>query len=809
MVLIRRAENTLRGSDAGLAALAMSEPQSPSEAAERSLISSPKPDAASVDDARGETAASPDSTGAADDVGLAAEGSAAPAGSPAPSGGSGAAAGGGDDPASSARASGGELRSAASKQVVDLARVTAGLREPPPAYAAYARWHPLAYAAMAGSIGGQTVMFAKSMGEIVKATAAGSNQFAFFFTYVILACMVACTVGEQHFLASGLQLFDAMLVVPVFSSAFMVITVLGGAAYFDELSSFDTLSWVLFPIGIVLTVSGVVVLSSRKQDGGGTQLPSGDGEDSEAAELCGADATGTAGDEEADGRTAYADGATAHGPADDGEAGVELASMSLAEQGRRRRAASDGSAATSAGDEAAAAAARAGAFGHGASASTGGSAIAGAIAGAGAGAAGGESSFILDAHRDESVASAAMQASPLLTGEGSVTRVGAAAGADGAHHAPSDALSLAGSAASSVASGRDGPAGVGASSAAGWSTAHRHKDATALPHGISAPRASPGRRQSLLRPGWEGVVAARGGGGVGGGSFLAFGRGSRTSEHDGDAAEDSSTRRLRAATETPAQAAAGTGAAASAAGSSHATPGSAGQASGRPRGRTSVLEATLGLFQAVTLSHTMVSAFNDEEAAMAAAESGSFPAGSVADSARGVPRPLMQRAVSARAGVQEVRDPSLDPAAAVNASGAAPLAGAESALPRSRTANVMPTRAEAAAASAADRHLRAGEPSGPQTARAAASTVPADGEPSPVPAVGDTAPSYAAVAAASAPADAAPGPAAASLPPPPPARRAASRLPARARSGSDAASGSGADAPSEEEPADAAGASAD
>lgn len=786
MLLIRRAESTLRGSDAGMAALALSEPRSPRESADDALIGRSSQGAAPAGGAQADADASFTSP-RVDDERLTSDVDVT-------------AAIAGDGRASHVKAESGEVKAAASRQVVDLARVTAGLREPPPAYAAYARWHPLAYAAMAGSIGGQTVMFAKSMGEIVKATAAGSNQFVFFFTYVILVCMVACTVGEQHFLASGLQLFDAMLVVPVFSSAFMIITVLGGAAYFDELSSFDTTSWILFPIGILLTVAGVVVLSSRKQDGGGTK----DEDEDAAREEEDVGAAGTAAEEAADGATAFAASDTAAGPAEDGEAGVELTSVNLAEQGLRHRAASDGSSAASVGEADALAAAGAGAFEHGAGAGNAARPGHGG-AGAGAGAAGEEATSILGSNRGESVASAAMQASPLLTGQ-SAAEAGAAGPADGAHRSPSEVVSLAGSAASSAGSGRrrpPAPPGRGQhASGAGRSAAHVSNDAPALPHGISASRTPPGRRLSLLRPGWEGVVAARGGGGLGGSSFLAFGRSSRTSEHETEQ-EDASTRRLRAATETPGHAISATGASpAGAAGPAHVLPGSAGHASARPRGRTSVLEATLGLFQAVTLSHTMVSAFNDEEAAMAAAESGSFPAGSVADGGRGVPRPLMQRAVSARAGVQEVRDPTLNPAAAVDESGAAPLAGTDSQLPRSQTASAMPTRQAAAAASAKAAQQRMASPpvrTAPTTEPAASPS--ADGELSPIPAAGGPAPSYADVLAATAQHDATPGAAVAAIAPQP---QPDARAHARTGSGSDGSSGSDAGPSAGQKPADAA-----
>jgi len=465
--------------------------------------------------------------------------------------------------------------SAPSKQAVDLARVTAGLREPPEAYARWARWHPLAYAAMAGSIGGQTVMFAKSMGEIVKATAAGSNQFVYAFTYVILVCMIGCMVGEQHFLASGLQLFDAMLVVPVFSSAFMLVTVLGGAAYFDELNGFDTLSWVLFPLGIVLVVSGVLILSARRQDGGrGAGKQPGGEEDEQGA-------AAPRHEEDGDGSLGGGQGRQAGGDGD-----IEMAS--LAGSPHHRPAAS---------------------------------------------------------HHDVLVMEEQEEA------DGEAWGPGGAAGTS-AHPSP-------------ASTPRRPVASLSARSSPG--------------HVASSPKSSssPGRRPSLLRPGWEAVVSR-----PRGPSLLSFHRAS--SEHPSPLGASPRSARPRSSTEavaTTTTSAAGGAAAGGLPG--HHSPTTHGR---RPRGRTSVLEATLHIMQAVTLSHTVVSAFNDGQ--------------------RDAPRPVLKRTVSASAGS--------DPA----------LPRAQPALPRSSTAAVMTATAEPVSSLPPPRAAAAASPAGTVSPTAAATATP-------------------------------------------------------------------------------------
>ena len=100
--------------------------------------------------------------------------------------------------------------------------------DPPAAYDRFARWHPLCYAGLAGVLGAQTVLFAKSTAEILKVTFDGDNQFDKVLTYVILVCMFFTIFSQQHWLATGLQFFDALYIVPVFQAFFIGVSVIAG-----------------------------------------------------------------------------------------------------------------------------------------------------------------------------------------------------------------------------------------------------------------------------------------------------------------------------------------------------------------------------------------------------------------------------------------------------------------------------------------------------------------------------------------------------------------------------------------------------
>jgi magnesium transporter len=130
-------------------------------------------------------------------------------------------------------------------------------------YGGWRKIHSLLYPILSGFWGAQSVLFAKSIAEMVKLTARGHNQFT-FVSLIIAICMVITVFTQIHFLAQGLQHFDAIFVVPVFQSAFIVGAILVGATYFKEFSNFSTLQIIFFPTGISIVILGVMLLSLRK-----------------------------------------------------------------------------------------------------------------------------------------------------------------------------------------------------------------------------------------------------------------------------------------------------------------------------------------------------------------------------------------------------------------------------------------------------------------------------------------------------------------------------------------------------------------
>ena len=115
------------------------------------------------------------------------------------------------------------------------------------------------------------------MAEILKGSLVHhKNVFSNAMTWIVLIAMLTCILTQIRFLNAGLQLFDAMYVVPIFQTFWILISVLGGLVYFDEWKHFSPFQAVMFPIGIAVTVRGVVELTKRGDEEDELDESSGD-----------------------------------------------------------------------------------------------------------------------------------------------------------------------------------------------------------------------------------------------------------------------------------------------------------------------------------------------------------------------------------------------------------------------------------------------------------------------------------------------------------------------------------------------------
>ncbi|KAF0698823.1 Aste57867_10572 [Aphanomyces stellatus] len=147
--------------------------------------------------------------------------------------------------------------------VFHVRRVIKTFGKASPQYRPYRMFHSLVCPALSGAFGAQSILFAKSVAELVKSTVAGVNQFTTVGTYLIALAMFACIFLQIHWLAQGLEHFDAVFIVPIFQCVFISISIVGGAVYFDEFAGMSTLTIAMFLVGVLITLTGVGILSQR------------------------------------------------------------------------------------------------------------------------------------------------------------------------------------------------------------------------------------------------------------------------------------------------------------------------------------------------------------------------------------------------------------------------------------------------------------------------------------------------------------------------------------------------------------------
>lgn len=135
----------------------------------------------------------------------------------------------------------------------------------PQAYLKLAKYHRFAWAAMSGVMGAQSVLFAKCSSQLLVNTFKGDVLFVKWPSYLVLTGLFLTIYYQIKWLNSGLQLFTALYIVPVFQSFWILISVISGMVFFGEYKAMehDVTKLVMFPFGIAMTILGMLHILTR------------------------------------------------------------------------------------------------------------------------------------------------------------------------------------------------------------------------------------------------------------------------------------------------------------------------------------------------------------------------------------------------------------------------------------------------------------------------------------------------------------------------------------------------------------------
>ncbi len=126
------------------------------------------------------------------------------------------------------------------------------------------RFLAVTYAAFGGALSSVNILMTKIVGELISITSSGENQFSNPLAYLFVGVLVVSNTASIYWMQRALQLFDALIVVPMFQVTFSILSILTGAIYFEEIYSFSALQGGLFPLGVFITILGIWLLSQRE-----------------------------------------------------------------------------------------------------------------------------------------------------------------------------------------------------------------------------------------------------------------------------------------------------------------------------------------------------------------------------------------------------------------------------------------------------------------------------------------------------------------------------------------------------------------
>ncbi|GAB4847390.1 hypothetical protein Ancab_026448 [Ancistrocladus abbreviatus] len=127
---------------------------------------------------------------------------------------------------------------------------------------------PYSYAIVSGAVGSCSVLFAKSLSNLLRLAMSSSYQLHSWFTYSMLLLFLSTAGFWMARLNEGLSLFDAILIVPMLQIAWTFFSICTGFIYFQEYQVFTTLRTTMFILGMMSVFIGISLLAPDEPKGG-------------------------------------------------------------------------------------------------------------------------------------------------------------------------------------------------------------------------------------------------------------------------------------------------------------------------------------------------------------------------------------------------------------------------------------------------------------------------------------------------------------------------------------------------------------
>ncbi|KAK1320021.1 hypothetical protein QJS10_CPB04g00055 [Acorus calamus] len=126
---------------------------------------------------------------------------------------------------------------------------------------------PFSYAVVSGAVGSCSVLFAKSLSNLLRLTMASNYHLHSWFTYSMFLLFLSTAGFWMTRLNEGLSLFDAILIVPMFQIAWTFFSICTGFVYFQEYQVLDALRTSMFVLGMAFVFIGISLLAPDESKG--------------------------------------------------------------------------------------------------------------------------------------------------------------------------------------------------------------------------------------------------------------------------------------------------------------------------------------------------------------------------------------------------------------------------------------------------------------------------------------------------------------------------------------------------------------
>lgn len=125
---------------------------------------------------------------------------------------------------------------------------------------------PLLYATFSAIIGTQSVVQAKCLSILLRASLEGDTQLTNWFTYFVLIMWLASTSFWLTRMNTALSMFDGLFIIPVLQVFWTFFSILSGGIYFEEFNSFTPGQMLGFTLGVVVVFVGVYMLAPSPKE---------------------------------------------------------------------------------------------------------------------------------------------------------------------------------------------------------------------------------------------------------------------------------------------------------------------------------------------------------------------------------------------------------------------------------------------------------------------------------------------------------------------------------------------------------------